>query len=213
MVLSMRIGVSISPQLAMRHAHLSSTEFPDTRYCQTELRIVYTEPSLMKLVLVNDLMQTDYRYELTAPIGRQFDPEFLPELTPKQMLALGVFGGKYMTDCQGEFPQSWWRQAKLSPAGRNKSLNFFGAVAGSSLSTWRRNGWIHPDDPRGWFQWYCRYYMGRRMPEEDRRQVIRWKAFRRHLAQLKQHCSPGDVFCRRRQRQALLQWAYDSRNI
>jgi hypothetical protein len=164
-------------------------------------------------VLVNDRMQRGYRYELTAPEGRGFDPEFRPELTPKQMLELGVFGGKYMTDCQGEFPESWWRKARLSPQGHDKSLNFFGVSAGSPLSEWKRKGWIHPDDPRGWFQWYCRYYRGRRMPDEDRRQIARWKAFKRHVAQIKAHCEPGDLFCRRRQRQALLQWAYDSRKI
>jgi hypothetical protein len=164
-------------------------------------------------VRVNDRMQKGYRYALPAPIGGKFDPEFKPELTPPQMLALGVFGGKYMTDCRREFPASWWRNAKLSRGGHSRSLNCFGVSAGSSLSTWRTKGWIHSDDPRGWFQWYCRYYMGRRLPEEDRRQIQRWKAFKRHIAQIKQNCEPGDVFCRRRQRQALLQWAYDSRAI
>ena len=78
---------------------------------------------------------------------------------------------------------------------------------------WRRKGWLHEDDPRGWFQWYCRYYMGRRMPDEDRRQIGRWKAIRRHVRQVQMNCEPGDVFCRPRQRQALLHWAYDSRKI
>jgi hypothetical protein len=164
-------------------------------------------------VIVNDRMQRGYRYTLSAPVGRDFDPEFKPELTPKEMLALGVFGGRYMTDCQHEFPNSWWRHAKLSPGGPDISLNYFGISAGSPLSTWKRKGWIHPDDPRGWFQWYCRYYMGRRLPEEDQRQIQRWKAFKRHVAQIRQNCEPGDLFCRRRQRQALLQWAYDSRKI
>jgi len=164
-------------------------------------------------VTVNDRMQKGYRYTLSAAIGRGFDPEFQPELTPAQMLALGVFGGKYMTDCRREFPASWWRKAKLSPAGHDRSLNYFAVSAGSPLSVWKKKGWIHPDDPRGWFQWYCRYYLGRRMPEEDRRQIRRWKAFRRHAAQIARSCEPGDMFCRPRQRQALLQWAYDSRKI
>ena len=129
------------------------------------------------------------------------------------MLALGVFGGKYLTDCRKEFPSSWFTRAKLSPAGRNNTLNYFGIDASKPLSVWRESGWLHDDDPRGWFQWYCRYFMGRRMPEEDRRQIKRWKAFRRHIAQIRQNCEPGDPFCRPRQRQALLHWAYDSRKI
>jgi hypothetical protein len=167
----------------------------------------------MKSVTVRDKMQKRYRYTLVARAGRGFDPEFKPELTPAQMLALGVFCGKYLTDCAREFPKSWFRRAKLSPRGRDCSLNFFGVDASQPLSVWKKNGWIHPDDPRGWFQWYCRYYMGRRLPDEDRRQIRRWKAIRRHVRQLQKHCEPGDLTCRPRQRQALLHWAYDSRKI
>lgn len=166
-----------------------------------------------RTVIVNDKMQTGYRYILTAAVGRDFDPEFKPELTPKQMLALGIFCGKYMTDCRKEFPTSWFARAKLSPTDRDHSLNYFGVRASQPLSVWRKKGWIHPDDPRGWFQWYCRYYIGRRMPAEDARQIRRWKAIKRHIAQIKKHCEPGDPTCRPRQRQALLHWAYDSRKI
>ena len=164
-------------------------------------------------VTVNDKMQKGYRYALTAPAGRGFDPEFRPQLTPGEMLRLGVFAGKYMTDCRREFPKSWFARAKLSPQRRDPALNFFGVDASQPLSEWRRKGWIHPDDPRGWFQWYCRYYMGRRMPKEDARQIGRWKAIRRHVRQIEKHCERGDLLCRRRQRQALLHWAYDSRRI
>ena len=129
-----------------------------------------------RTVTVNDKMQRRYRYRLTAPSGRNFDPEFRPQLTPPQMLRLGVFGGKYLTDCQEEFPKSWFKGAKLASDGRDRSLNFFGVDASQPLSVWRAKGWIHPDDPRGWFQWYCRYYRGRRLPQEDRRQIGRWKA-------------------------------------
>ena len=169
--------------------------------------------SYRKVVTVNDKMQRGYRYVLVAPSGRNFDPEFRPELTPKKMLELGVFCGKYMTDCRKEFPTSWFTRAKLSPSGRDCSLNYFSVDASLPLSAWRNKGWIHPDDPRGWFQWYCRYYFGRRMPEEDARQIKRWKAIRRHVAQVKRHCEPGDPTCRPRQRQALLHWAYDSRQL
>src|SRR5262249_6099096 len=115
-----------------------------------------------RTVVVNDKMQKSYRYLRTAPAGRNFDPQFRPELTPQQMLRLGVFGGKYMTDTRKEFPKSWFSRAKLSPRRHDRSLNFFGVDASQPLSVWRKKGWIHPDDPRGWFQWYCRYYVGRR---------------------------------------------------
>lgn len=166
-----------------------------------------------RIITVNDKMQKGYRYALTAPVGRSFDPEFKPQLTPAEMLSLGIFGGKYMTDCVKEFPKSWFSRAKLSPKKADKSLNFFNIDASQPLSEWKRKGWIHPDDPRGWFQWYCRYYMGRRMPDEDARQIGRWKAIRRHVRQIEKNCEPGDLLCRPRQRQALLHWAYDSRKF
>lgn len=169
-----------------------------------------------KTVTVNDTMQKRYSYTLTEPAGKNFDPEFRPILTPKQMLSMGVFGGVYMRDCQDEFPKDWWARAKLAPTGTHKhlaSINHFGVNASQPLSVWRDKGWIHPEDPRGWFQWYCRYYMGRRIPDEDVRQIKRWKAMRRHVSQIQNKCRPGDVSCNTRQRQALLHWAYDSRSM
>lgn len=158
-------------------------------------------------------MQKRYSYELVKRAGRSFDPEFKPELTPKQMLEMGVFGGKYMTDCKREFPGNWFKNAKLSPKFHNRELNFFKINASKPLSYWRKKGWIHPQDPRGWFQWYCRYYMGRRTPDEDLRQIKRWKAIKRHIAQLKKNCEKGNWDCRPKQRQTLLHWAYDSRKL
>jgi len=163
-------------------------------------------------VVVNDLMQQGYVYLLTEPMGGNFHPDFRPELTPREMLALGVFGGKYLTDCRDEFPADWFVGARLNPDRHVAELNFFGVNASQSLAEWRRKGWIYPEDPRGWFQWYCRYYMGRRCPD-DERQIRRWKAMKRHVAQIKAGCAPGNLDCRRRQRQALLHWAYDSRKI
>ena len=168
---------------------------------------------MKKRVVVNDLMQKKYVYYLTEPIGKNFDIEFKPELTPKQMLSLGIFSGKYMTDCKKEFPASWFVQAKLSPKRANDTINFFKVHASQPLSVWRKNGWIYFEDPRGWFQWYCRYFMGRRIPVEDLRQIKRWKAMKRHISQLKKHCKPGEIFCRPIQRQALLHWAYNSRRL
>ncbi len=165
-----------------------------------------------RLVTVNDRMQQGYTYWLTEPVGEHFDPEFKPELTPGELLELGVFGGKYMTDCTEEFPAEWFEHARLNPERHDPDLNFFGINASKPLSYWREKGWIHPDDPRGWFQWYCRYFMGRR-GEDDARQIKRWKAMTRHIAQIKKNCPPGNLNCRRKQRQALLHWAYDSRKI
>ena len=166
-----------------------------------------------RMITVNDRMQQNYSYTLVAPEGERFHPEFRPDLTPAEMLSLGVFGGKYMTDCRDEFPAQWFAQAKLSPGARDPSINWFGVDASQPLSVWRAKGWIHPNDPRGWFQWYCRYYFGRRMDGEDERQISRWKAMRRHVAQLRRACDPGDPWCRPRQRQALLHWGYDSRAL
>ena len=164
-----------------------------------------------KIVIVKDKMQKYFRYVLTEPAGKSFDPEFKPELTPKQMLSLGVFGGKYMTDCRKEFPADWFKKAKLCQERHDPELNYFGVNASKPLWYWRKKRWIYPDDPRGWFQWYCRYYLGRRLGEEDHRQVTRWKAIKRHIAQIYKHCNAGDMKCRPKQRQAVMHWAYDSR--
>lgn len=141
------------------------------------------------------------------------DSRFQPDLTPQEMLELGVFGGLYFSDMPKEFPKNWFIRARLSPDGKQHSaLNYFGVQASQPLSVWQAKGWIHPQDPRGWFEWYCRYFLGRRT-DDDERQIKRWLAMRRHIAQLRKHCRPGDIFCRPRQRQALLHWAYDSRKI
>jgi hypothetical protein len=167
----------------------------------------------MKTVIVDDKMQQGYSYELVAPVGEEFDTEFQPELTPKEMLALGVFGGVYMRDCRDEFPADWYQHARLALNKRDAMINFYEIHASQPLAEWIRKGWIYHEDPRGWFQWYCRYYMGRRIETEDLRQIKRWKNMTRHIAQVKKYCAPGDLACRRRQRQAILHWAYDSRKI
>ncbi len=167
---------------------------------------------MQKKIIVNDLMQKKYGYYRVEPMGRNFDPEFKPELTPKQMLEMGVFGGKYMTDCKKEFPKDWFTNAKLCHEKHDPMLNYFKVNASKPLSYWQNRGWIYPEDPRGWFQWYCRYYLGRRSAD-DIRQIKRWKTMRRHIAQIQKNCPKGAIDCRPRQRQALLHWAYDSRKI
>ena len=166
----------------------------------------------MKTFSVNDKMQKGYVYKRIEPIGKNFDPQFIPELTPKEMLELGVFGGKYLNDCKREFPNDWFVCTKLSDT-KDGNLNYFSVNASQPLSEWVKKGWIHPQDPRGWFQWYCRYFIGRRTPEEDQRQIKRWSAFRRHAGAIRKYCEPYDFQCRKKQRQALLHWAYDARKL
>lgn len=165
------------------------------------------------VIHVHDTMQRGYRYTLVMPIGQQFDDGFTPEVAPAEMLRLGVFEGKYVNDCAAEFPREWYETAmnNLSPDVPDITKNCFNVKSRLSLTEWRRREWITPGDPdpRGWFQWYCRYYLGRRIPDVDTRQIRRWRAFRRHAAQVRKNCHPGDLACRPRQRQALLQWAYD----
>jgi hypothetical protein len=160
------------------------------------------------VVVVNDSMQRSYSYAISIPPGGGFAPEFKPRFSPKEMLELGVFEGKYCNDCRPELPEDWFEHARIA-AQPDPALNCFGVKSRQSLAIWRQKGWIIGPDPRGWFQWYCRYYLGRRLPEIDRIQIRRWRNFARHAAQVRKHCMPGDIFCRRRQRQALLQWAYD----
>lgn len=159
-------------------------------------------------IIVNDRMQTGYRYTLCEPPGQAFAPNFRPHHTPPEMLEMGVFEGRYMNDCTNEFPAEWFARAKIS-ARADPSLNYFGVKSRQPLEVWRRNGWILGPDPRGWFQWYCRYYLGRRLPDYDPIQINRWRAFARHAGQVRANCHSGDIFCRPRQRQALLQWAHD----
>jgi hypothetical protein len=163
-------------------------------------------------IVVNDKMQKDYHYFLSKAVGKlaedfhQFD--FFPELTPEQMLSYGVFEGKYLNDCESEFPNEWFlRSQHKRSLTANLKLNFFKVKSRLSLSEWGVRGWIVGDDPRGWFQWYCRYYLGRRT-NYDKKQIGRWKSFKRHLGQIKNNCQVKDLSCRPRQRQALLQWAY-----
>ncbi len=159
-------------------------------------------------IVVDDSMQSAYSYRLDAPVGADFYTDFRPHFTPAEMLALGVFEGKYCNDCRDELPADWFKDAKVSDIA-DPALNYFGVKSRQPLSVWRQKGWIYGPDPRGWFQWYCRYYLGRRLPDIDAKQIKRWKAFSRHAGQIRANCEPGDVFCRPRQRQALLQWAYD----
>jgi hypothetical protein len=173
--------------------------------------------------LDNDKMQKNYSYVLTAPAGKKFDPLFKPDLTPAEMLAMGVFEGKYLNDCRNEFPQEWYLHGKFTQTKHaDASVNLFGIKSRLSLQEWRKRGWIPiakgDHDPRGWFQWYARYWLGRRIPHIDEIQIKRWRAFVRHKAQViidsvnKKITTKKQILTQKhrlRQRQALLQWAYN----
>ena len=133
---------------------------------------------------------------------------FKPQLTPKKMMELGVFGGSYFGRNIKEYPKSWFKKAKISK-NFNVNLNRFKVKSGLSRKEWQEKGWIFKEDPLGWFQWYCRYSCGRRIAHIDEIQIKRWKNFIRHVIAVKKNCEPIDLNCRRRQRQAILQWAYN----
>jgi|TARA_B100002051_G_scaffold169106_1_gene159730 hypothetical protein len=133
---------------------------------------------------------------------------FKPQLSPKKMLELGVFGGAYFGQNIKEYPKSWFEKAKISK-NFDVNLNRFKIAAGLSRKHWIEKGWIFKEDPLGWFQWYCRFSLGRRISHIDEIQIKRWKNFTRHVKAIEKNCDSGDLACRRRQRQAILQWAYD----
>jgi len=133
---------------------------------------------------------------------------FKPQLTPKKMLELGVFGGSYFGENIKEYPKLWFKNAKISKIF-DVNINRFKVKSGLSRKEWQEKGWIFKQDPLGWFQWYCRFSNGRRILHIDEIQIKRWKNFTRHVIAIKKNCEPVDLSCRRRQRQAILQWAYN----
>ena len=141
-------------------------------------------------------------------INKNYYKIFKPELSPKKMLDLGVFGGSYFGLNIKEYPKSWFKKSKINRTF-DVNINYFKIKSGLSRKHWIEKGWIFKEDPLGWFQWYCRFSLGRRLPYIDEIQIKRWKNFRRHVVAIKKNCEEGDFRCRRRQRQAILQWSYD----
>jgi hypothetical protein len=166
------------------------------------------------VITVHNKMQKDYEYELVENPGENFAADFRPRYTPLQMLREGVFGGKYCNDTILEYPKSWFVDGKFSPEGNNTLLNRFKSESRTPLASWAELGWLAKEDPRGWFEWYMRYYLGRRIEDDfngmpyDRYQINRWKTFARHFGQVKANCDANDMECRAKQRQALLQWSW-----
>jgi hypothetical protein len=162
------------------------------------------------IVANNKMDKGQYSYKLTAAMGDVYTSDFNPEYSPRQMLEMGVFEGKYINDCIMEFPKEWFIDAlksdRLSPERPDINCNRFKIKSRQSLPQWIENDWIYGDDNRGWFQWYCRYWLGRRDPEIDQIQIKRWRAFSRHYAQVQINCK--SITCRPKQRQALLQWSW-----
>lgn len=178
-------------------------------------------------------MPGSFEYVLSEPAGRNFAEGFAPAYSPQDMLLLGVFSGKYLNDCTEELPREWFLAAlergRLRPGKADAKANLFGVKSRKSFQYWLEKGWIPvaegDRDARGWFQWYCRYWLGRRQPEVDTAQIARWRSFRRHAAQIQASyrrkpapAPPTDdphnirwkLTHRARQRQALLQWSHDA---
>ena len=136
--------------------------------------------------------------------GKPYDDLFHPQYTPLEMLKMGVFDGKYFRGKLGakelkKLPKSWQK------AMRTK--NYYNQSASLSKSWW--NDKIHPQDPLGWFQWYCRFYLGRRTVD-DLRQIKRWSSYiLRHYGNYKYLMRKNNKKNFDRYKQAFLHWAWN----
>jgi len=205
---------TIKPTQAAIDAMESMRTLDDMLAAIDKFGIADSEYKVGTKIVVHNKMQKDYEYELTEPVGENFASDFKPRYTPSQMLTEGVFGGKYCNDQWVEYPASWYKDTRLSPEGNNSLMNRFKGESRTPLQSWKSEGWLNSIDPRGWFEWYMRYYLGRRVEDDfqgqpyDRYQINRWKSFARHFGQVKANCDANDMECRPNQRQALLQWSW-----
>jgi len=119
--------------------------------------------------------------------------DFKPNRTPEEILRAGSFGGTYyrpivsavtnvkykaadvlQSSVKPEWIQGLDKGTYLTNTTYVPSINKFKVKCGGSLGMWESSGWIADCDPYGWFQWYCRFYQGRRCNLEDERQIGRW---------------------------------------
>tara|TARA_Y100000814_G_C12323572_1_gene399046 strand:+ start:333 stop:860 length:528 start_codon:yes stop_codon:yes gene_type:complete len=162
-------------------------------------------------------------------------PDFKPNLTPKEVFKMGSFGGTYFRPIKSsvtgksyksenvikEYPKSWFtginKKTHVISSKYDKNINKYKVKCGSSLEDWEKNGWIDKQDPYGWFQWYCRFYRGRRS-DDDERQINRWKKlagpngrFRKRLINMikKKNTKYNDETVSPVIRQVLLHWGYE----
>jgi len=162
-------------------------------------------------------------------------PEFSPNLSPQQVLQMGAFGGTYFRDIISavtghrhhgleiisEFPKEWFAaldlEKQVTSQTYQKAVNHYKVACGGSLGMWETSGWIAEADPYGWFQWYCRFYLGRRSSDDDR-QIDRWMKGQgpkgRWRVQLmnkiiKVNAQYDDIKISPVMRQVLLHWAYE----
>lgn len=140
--------------------------------------------------------------------------EFKPHLNPREMLEMGVFGGSYFENANDEDLLGLGSATRLAHENRNpydKRKNYYEVRAGEDYTAWMRNGWIFPEDPLGWFHWYCRYSAGRRH-ERDAHQMRRWVNYKRWARVARtQALTNGDASAV--VKQGLLQWGYSPMKV
>ncbi len=159
------------------------------------------------------------------PISFSDYPDFTPNVTPREMFELGVFGGTYWRPIYSSIVDKNLENQhlefdfldgipskKLTSKKCNTSINYYKAKAGSSLIEWESKGWIVDQDPYGWVQWYCRFYTGRRT-SDDERQIERWSRYSGPKGRWKRNLDnqikiKGSKNASKVVRQGLLQWAY-----
>jgi hypothetical protein len=165
-----------------------------------------------KTIIASNFYQRSYSYDLTEEEGVFCRDRFNPFYTPREMLLRGIMGGSYFYSSFTEYPESWFKDIPLSPHYDEK-LNRFKVKSGLSIQSWREAGWIHEEDPRGWIEWYFRYYAGRRS-EDDNRQIGRWRAMARHRGRLLSQIRQGSESYLNDDfgavtRQVLLHWSWN----